>query len=389
MKNYIVINQPQITHKDEIYTTISAKILIESELKDLWYRVPSKFSEYLMVENLDAFLVAMLPYGMEKGLNIKLNGVISSKLFYSLTHYAIPAISLAYPPFKKITIKAPTLSSINFNTGKVAVTGLSCGVDSFSTYFDHINDEKEFKVDYFNFFNVGSHGNWGEETRKLYLKRLERSQKFANEIGKSIITIDSNIHEILNMDFHPTNTLRNIACVLLFQKLIRNYYLASKNRIDFVKIPSYEAQDYDPIILHLFNTESTNFFSGVSQYNRIERTALIAKHPETFGHLDVCIKSRNVEGEKINCSKCNKCLRTALTLDLLGKLDLYSSVFDLRTYRLHKDDYIWYIITHKNKDQITKDIYNLLKIKKQINYPVILGHKIWNQKKKFQKLLRS
>ena len=34
-----------------------------------------------------------------------------------------------------------------------------------------------------------------------------------------------------------------------------------------------------------------------------------------------------------NCSVCPKCVRTLLTLDILGKLDAFSGVFDIDRYR--------------------------------------------------------
>lgn len=77
-------------------------------------------------------------------------------------------------------------------------------------------------------------------------------------------------------------------------------------------------------------------------------------------------------------------MRTALTLDLLGKLDQYKNVFDFNTYRKHIETFIWHIITTRNDNQINNEIYNLLKRKKQINYFRITLSKLKNQRKKLQ-----
>ena len=43
------------------------------------------------------------------------------------------------------------------------------------------------------------------------------------------------------------------------------------------------------------------------------------------------VQAASKTGQVENCSVCNKCLRTQITLDLLGKLDLYQDVFDLKS----------------------------------------------------------
>ncbi len=382
----ITIEQPEIQINSNNSVTISTIFEIDSLQQKLWFKLPAEYKDYLVTENLDAFLVALLPLGLKNGMDIQLNGSVSAKLIYNLNHYCIPALSFAYWGFNKIKITAKDKNESSLNNGEVAATGLSCGVDSFSTYFDHINETGSYKIKHLTFFNVGSHGKGGENTRKIFKERLTRVQKFADDENLPIISIDSNLSEILNLEFHPTNTLRNISCVLLLQKLIKNYYLASKNRIDFIKIPSYEAQDYDSLIVNMLSTESTSFYSSVAQFTRVERTNLLSNYSETFNHLDVCIQPRN-KGEKINCSRCNKCLRTALTLDLLGKLEDYQNVFDINIYKKHKTDFIWYLITHKNKDQITSDLYSLLKKSGEINVSEVFLHKFKNQLKKIRKII--
>ncbi|MEQ8558493.1 MAG: hypothetical protein RIB03_09275 [Henriciella sp.] len=52
--------------------------------------------------------------------------------------------------------------------------------------------------------------------------------------------------------------------------------------------------------------------------SRIDKTAAIAKVPEFLEVLNVCSRGRYALGEHINCSHCQKCLRTMLALDLAG-----------------------------------------------------------------------
>ncbi len=373
----IYINSPKII-TDEDVSILSSNILINGETKSLRYLVPRQYEKFLVTETVDAFLVGILFLALKKGEDITLKGDVSAKLFYNLSHYVIPALCLANPKYIAIEIFPQNLIEVDLNIQRTAGTGLSCGVDSFATYFDHISESKSYKIEYFAFFNAGSHGNSGEKTDKLFQDRFEKSKKFADSIGKDLIKIDSNLSEMLDMKFQATNTLRNVSCVLIFQKLFKNYYIASKNRFDYYKLHSYDTQDYDSLILNMLSTESTSFHSAVAQLTRVERTDLISEFPETYNYLDVCTSSKSYR-DGINCSQCNKCLRTALTLDLLGKLHLYTPVFNIEKYKRLKHSYVSHIIKTRKKDQINAHIYQLLKNRNAINYWEIASSKIKNR----------
>lgn len=354
----------------------------------MWYTVPHGFQQFLVTENADAFLVGLLFLGLKTGKDINVKAPVSAKLLYSIKHYLIPALCLANPELKPVKVTSDELNEKDLNTGNAAATGLSCGVDSFATYYDHINEKGSYEIKYFTFFNAGSHGSGGEATRKIFHERLKKSQRFAKREGKEIIPIDSNLSEILMMKFQETNTLRNVSCALLLQKLFRNYYSASKNRFDFFKLHAYDTQDYDALILPMLSTESTLFYSAVANLTRLERTNFIADFEGTYEHLDICTSPRRAaQGGVKNCSMCKKCLRTALSLALLGKLENYKNVFNFETYREHKNTFIWYIISTRNDNQINRDIFNLLREKNQINYIGIFRSKLNNQKKKLQAVL--
>jgi hypothetical protein len=52
------------------------------------------------------------------------------------------------------------------------------------------------------------------------------------------------------------------------------------------------------------------------------KTAAIGGWPPTFGRLRVCVSS---DPALPNCCRCEKCVRTMMTLDLLGYLDRQTS----------------------------------------------------------------
>lgn len=221
-----------------------------------------------------------------------------------------------------------------------------------------------FRITHFAFLNAGSHGeHGGEMARQVFLDRLKLVKPFADEHNMDIITIDSNINEILRMNHQQTHTIRDVACILNLQKLFKYYYYASSWRFDNFKLSDFDMAEYEILLLSMLSTESISFISSVSQYTRVERTEKITYYEPTYRYLNVCTASSRT-GVVENCSECIKCLRTELTLDLLGKLHLYHKVFNINKYKKKKDWYVGYVLANKNKDLFCQEIYELMKMKK-------------------------
>ncbi|MUP44165.1 hypothetical protein E0K83_00210 [Gramella sp. BOM4] len=357
----LIIEKPVLNTRDG-KTTVSVQFEMDKQKKELWYSFPNEYENFIVTEQSDAFVVGLLFLGLKTGNDIKINTPISSKLFYSLNHYIIDALCLVNDQYKKIKILPSSLSQTDFNFGNTASTGLSCGIDSLATYFDHNDEVDPYKINYFTFFNVGSHGDHGgENARSIFHERFSNVAAFAKKVNKEVITVDSNLSEILQMKFQETYNLRTISCALLFQKLFKNYYYSSGTRFDHFGFNNAEIADLDMLIIPNLSTESTSFFVSALKYSRIDRTELISQFSETYDHLDVCTHPIRNEREKINCSECYKCQRTMLTLDLLGKLDLYSSVFDVQKFRRNKKKYIGWLLSKKKKLTLDRELINYIK----------------------------
>lgn len=342
---------------------VKAVFDLNNKREELWFSFHKDYEKYIVTENADAFLIGLLLLAMKKGTDINVQSQISAKLYYQLNHYLINALYLANNEWKKIKINVESVNNKDLCTEFAVGTGISCGVDSFATICDHLHEIDDFKIDYFTFFNAGSHGGFGgDKARKIFIDKLNLVKPYANEVKKQIIGVDTNLNEILMMTHLQTHTIRDVACVLNLQKLFKYYYYASAYRFDNYKLDRKTQSYYDILLLNMLSTESTCFYSSVSQYTRVERTEIITNYSPTRKYLNVCVSS-NKTGIVKNCSVCSKCLRTQLTLDLLGKLDLYKDVFDLDKYYNKKDKYIGRILYTRKKDIFSKEIYNLIKNK--------------------------
>ena len=357
----LIIGKPEIRRhgKDAV---VFVDYLLNDNRNHLWFSVSKRYEEFLVTENADAFVIGLLLLAMKNGKSIQVKAPMSRKLYYSLTHYVIPALNLANPEWKPVKIEASGgLTSNDLNEGGVAGIGISCGVDSLCTVIDHLDCEREFEIKYFTFLNAGSHGQMGgDSARKVFLDRLGLVESFAEQVKIPIIAVDSNINEILLMNHQQTHTVRDVACVLNLQKLFRNYYYASAYRFDYFKMNAHDTAGYDLLLCSMLSTESTTFCSSVSQYTRVERTKMVSDYEPSYSHLNVCTSSSRT-GEVRNCSVCPKCLRTQLTLDLLGRLHFYRDVFDRAKYMKNRNKFIASVLIKKKGDPISQEIMDLMK----------------------------
>jgi len=206
----------------------------------LWYEVDEKYAPYLTTDRHDGFLVGILLLAMKLGEDIEVRGALSEKLCYNVATYYTRILELIMPSLRSVRIGADRLLGLRDTLRAPGVaTGFSAGIDSFCSVYDHLFAEvpSTFRVTHFVFNNVGSHGEWdGERARKLFLRRYDLIKGFPGELGVSFVKIDSNLSEILGMDFERTHTPRNISAVLMLQGLFGRYYYSSAFRYEDCRI---------------------------------------------------------------------------------------------------------------------------------------------------------
>lgn len=321
-------------------------VTIESEQlgrRELWFSTPTQYSDALCKSRMDGFLVGMLYPAMQYGEDIHLDGCVSSRLLFNINNYVVPLLKPYSPDSKSIKVTADQTSCERFDCCGVG-TGFSGGVDSFSTIYNQyeLESDPNNKINGFVFLNVGSHGAGMTESECEFAEdkfkiRYNYLKLFPNELGLDFIPLNSNLHS-----FHPwghlkTDTITAIAGILILQGRFRRYYFAStghhyeqiyqlgplaKNR----SLSGY----CDPIIIPLLSTESMDIMLDGMQYTRIEKTAQIVDYEPARRYLNVCI---SLSDTWENCSTCKKCCRTLMTLESLGKLDAFSSLFDIEKYK--------------------------------------------------------
>lgn len=324
---------------------LAAPVTRGSHRQELWYSVTREYAEWLSVNTSDAFALVLLPFAMQEGENLVVEGALSERLFYCLSRYVGPLLKLIMPHTEIVSILPQELSRepVRPSAGAV-VTGFTGGVDSFCTLADHYYDKvpETYKLTHLIFNNVGSAGEGGDA---LFEERYASLRPLADDLGLPLVKVNSNLTQISNFSFQKTHTLRNASAVLTMQKLFSKYFYSSG--VPYANCSAAQPPDIayaDPMMVHLLSTESTECIPTGSQYTRIQKMERVAGMEASHEHLDVCASPASAGC----CSVCWKCMRAQLTLEILGKLHLYDKAFDSNKYLDARPGQIVHLLSSPN-----------------------------------------
>ena len=241
-------------------------------------------------------------------------------------------------------------------------TGISCGVDSLSTLYDHFikEDDEDYKINALFLFNCGTHGDYeNPNTFDLYEKRYELNKRAADEMNLPVYQIDSNLHSFTHkIGENKVGYFAIWSCILAFEKAIKKYYVSSSDEYEEIKTYSKYKKDVDmsgfceSYLVPLIRTENIELIIDGCQYRRTQKTENIADWEIANKYLNVCVNSK----DGTNCSKCSKCMRTLIPLDAMGKIDKFSGVFNISIYRKHLLHNKCYFMANTKKSGFAKDI---------------------------------
>jgi hypothetical protein len=338
-----VVISPPVTSAGNGRIRIAAEILIGGSTKTLWFEIEEVYKDYIATDTLDAFVVASLIPAIVRGENIRLKGAMSGKLFYNLSYSLIP-ILCEYLDKPRLTKIIPDTFTGRASVSAGVAAGFSGGIDSFCNYYDHSYGRvpDEFCLTHFIFNNVGAHGQKSMSAdRTLFFQRFSRLQECAKKMGKPTIAVDSNLDEFMGQKFELTHTLRNTAVALLMQVGVGKFMYSSGYPLSETKVgPDSNMSRLDPVILPLLSTERLECIASGGQHTRVEKTRRVTEIGESHLYLDVCVSPHNAPAGIANCGVCWKCIRTAMTLKIFGKLEQYGNVFDLNAFAIFENLYL-------------------------------------------------
>lgn len=257
---------------------------------------------------------------------------------------------------------------------------------SFLTYTAE-NCPQHHKLTHLTYFNAGAMGFSNEElAAESYKKDLQMVKKFADEVGLPVVTIESNVIKWYNglMNFGQCAVMINMSVVLSMQKLFGKYYFASTFPIWEFRYDKYTMEYYESLLLPLLSTESTELMVANPEMTRVAKEKMIFGNPLVQKYLYVCWKEMIANAhpdtdfakkrdEYLNCTVCDKCLRTLLAIDIMGYIEQYRGIFDINYYYKVKDSYITRVLAKRKENSFYWELYCLLK---ESNYKISTKMKI-------------
>ena len=368
----MIIHPPQVSRHDGL-VRVTAPISFAGKEDKLWFEVDAKYEEFLSSDRIDSFLIALLPLAMTLGEDIQLEHPVSQRVYFNTTRHLIPMLAVALPGLKKVIVtRGDYAPPIKTGKGPVVGLGLSCGVDSMSTLAENLRPEtpSSHRITPGVFTNVGSNGPTDSEAGQSLMRgRMRNSLGCATELGLGFIFIDSNLQRLNPVDYDRAHTYLNAAAVLMLERLICRYYYSAGHTLKDFRVGRSTCINYDPLICSYVSTDLTDFVAPGVQLTRTEKTRVISDFEPAYRWLNVCSL------QATNCSHCEKCLRTQLTLDVLGKLDRFDRVFKVEEFPQERRDYTCLVLAKKRRSSFCKEIVDLMG---EVGYRPTLGFRLYN-----------
>lgn len=383
----ITISHPFIEKREKKAYLIS-KIKDENRSieSELWFSVDEVYKDYLCDDYADCFLVCLLLIAIRTEQDIKVEAPVSRKLLFNIQNTMIPLfMNIFTPPTSKvIKIIAEAKDDILYKAKGVGC-GCSLGVDSLSSFLKHYGDNvmDGYKVTHLTLFNSGQLGDYDlEGVEENFRKSVEELKPFSEAVNLPVVAINSNLNSFYRycgVSLLQSFVNRTVCCALALQKLFGKYVYASSYTIKQFNFSTVDQSHMEATYAPLFSTENMELILSNPMLTRVEKTDFISKSPLTPRFLQVCWAEQTalevwhnttfLEGKtKKNCGWCDKCLRTLLTLEVLGRnLDEYGGQFELSKYYEHRDKYIEKVFKEYKSNIFYEEMVELMISKK---YPL-------------------
>jgi hypothetical protein len=255
---------------------------------------------------------------MAVGEDIEVRAPLSTRLGRGLAEYQ--RVLAAWFPHRltPVEIRAP-LEPADPEPGGAVLAAFSGGVDSFYTVWSHTGErepDERARITH-GLFVHGFDLPLSEAAAAYEVARARFAEGLA-QLGIELVTARSNIQSFVPREdwalFHGSPL---IGSALALGGGVRRFYVpAAHTEGHLFPLGS------DPRIDPLLSTEALEVVHDGADVTRVQKTAAIGGWAPTFGRLRVCV---SYDPRVPNCCRCEKCVRTMTTLELLGLLDRQTS----------------------------------------------------------------
>jgi hypothetical protein len=295
---------------------------VEFELRGAGQSFPQRFiraSEPVLEPSTEAFVACALIPAMASGVGVELAGPASARLLS-----ALPTIGDILTAWNTQLTRAsfPSLVPLakeRSSPGRVGAF-FSGGVDSFYTFLKHRDEVTDL---------IFVHGfDIPLENVELLRRASTSVDAVASEFGVGVVHVETNLKPLLNtfVNWGRTGHGAAIATIghLLAPAFERLYIASSVHFRDLFPWGTH------PLLDPLWSSELLEFVHHGCGARRIEKVEYLAGFDAALNNLRVCHWGLGLEFDRngaYNCGRCEKCIRTMISLEAAGKLS-QSKSFD-------------------------------------------------------------
>lgn len=339
----IIVDSPYLT-TTSTGVRLNADVEIDGTKRTIWCETDKEYADGLMHERADAFISILLPFAMRSNRNIISKAPVTENFLHNLTQILIPQLTTYDTRLYATQIIAQPDAS-RLTPGHAVATAMSCGVDSF--YTASLYASSPFTSMNLTHLYVGNY-LYGNES-KVYV----RAERVAAEMALPLIRTTTNLNEEIPLQHISTHFFKSMFSILSLRKLFRIYYYSTTEDFSHFDLRANGTRDtagIELLLLYTFSCPDFQIVSGGVKAERPEKTRAIAGMPIVQRHLNVCL----YPDKEINCGNCAKCMRTLLTLDMLGSLDDFTTVFPITAYRANRRESFVHLASQKKSPYLAE-----------------------------------
>ncbi len=311
---------------------LCSDVIINDNKITLWFSIDTKYENYLCVNRADAFVMALLVPAMVFNHDIKCDDPISAKLKFFLSNQYIPTLSENIKQYHNIKIDSDTTTEPYKNCGAVGV-GFSAGSDSMYSVLNNTKLTCKYPLTHLAVFNCVNFEKYEERSRNIFINNCKALQKFANRQKLKLVALDTNFYEGLHWRLTTeVVNMRTISCALALQGLFSTYLVSTPSfTLENFHIEMKTSVRFDLLTVNSASTESLSIYLSGAEADRVKKVTTISDYKPSYKWLHSCL-GKTTPGRR-NCCECKKCKDTQMILYVIGKLEKYKHVYDIKNFK--------------------------------------------------------
>ncbi len=278
-------------------------------IEECWFEFPGQYAESLSSSG-NPWLVALVPLAATLGEPLRI-GLPVDRLLYRNVQELVAIWKVWYPKLHRVEVTAECADA--GPNGRATGALFSGGVDSFFTVLrNDVPAPGSFPAD--ELICVGGF-DIPLANLEAFRRHSAKMEIVADRLGKSLVDVVTNLRETRLESAGWFGLLHGCALIsigLMLEPRYARLLIASSNDYGFdVALGSHFLTD------PLLSTSRTRVLHDGASFRRCQKVEFLSRSSIALEALHVCWRTAADD----NCCACEKCFRTMVALEILGRLE--------------------------------------------------------------------